>query len=77
MRQRNEETLRTVQLPARIVTRVEERLSRTEFDDTDAYVTYVLEEVLARVEDSSDEKPSEDDREELETRLKSLGYLED
>lgn len=59
------------------MTRVEERLPRTEFDDTDAYVTYVLEEVLARVEDSSDEKPSEGDREELETRLKSLGYLED
>ena len=73
------ENTQQVQLPARIVERVEERIRRTEFDDAGEYVAYVVEEVLATVEDDSEAGTEMDDtdREELETRLKSLGYLED
>lgn len=75
-RQRTEHTQR-VQLPAHVVDRVEKRLPRTEFDGPGDYIAYVVEEVLAQVEDDTDDAMDEDNREELEARLKSLGYLED
>lgn len=63
-----------VELPAALVDDIEERLEYTHFDDTSAYVTFVLQEVLAAV---ADEDPDYDavDREEVESRLESLGYL--
>lgn len=67
----------SVELPSRVVARVDGRLERSEFDTVEEYVTYVLEEVLARVEDATETDPVESvDREEIETRLKSLGYLD-
>lgn len=77
MSQTRSENTQQVQLPSQVVERVEARVPRTEFDDAGEYVAYVVEEVLAAVEDDSDENIDGDDREELETRLKSLGYLED
>lgn len=66
-----------VELPHSLVERVEARLDRSEFETVDEYVTYVLEEVLGRVEDASDDSRSETvDRAEVENRLKSLGYLD-
>lgn len=63
-----------VQLPSHLVERIESRLPHTGFDDANEYVAYVVEDVLAQVEDRVDDV--ENDREELESRLKSLGYLE-
>jgi hypothetical protein len=68
----------TVELPTRIVERVEARLPRTEFDSTGEYITYVMEEVLYRVEqETEDEDYEEVDEEEVKNRLKSLGYLDE
>lgn len=77
VREREETT--SVELPERVVSRVESRLPRTRFDDTGAYVTYVLEEVLARVEEDTDgavDAGEEIDEREVQERLESLGYLE-
>ncbi|WP_101294289.1 hypothetical protein [Halegenticoccus soli] len=69
---------RTVELPARIHRRVEARLPRSEFGSTDEYVTFVLEEVLSRVEDATEEENFQSiDRTEVEDRLRSLGYVSD
>jgi len=76
MTRQTSESTQQVQLPSRVVERIERRIPRTEFDDTSEYITHVLEEVLIRVEDHTAEEIDED-REELEARLKSLGYLED
>lgn len=66
-----------VELPTPLVDRVDARVERTEFETVDEYVTYVLEEVLGRVEAESDADPDGTvDREEVETRLRSLGYLD-
>jgi len=66
----------TVELPSRIVERVEQRLPRTEFDDSAAYITYVMEEVLYRVEQETEDDDFEAvDEDEVKDRLKSLGYL--
>lgn len=65
-----------VELPERIVDRVENRLPRTEFDSTPEYITYVMEEVLYRVEQETEDDDFEAvDENEVRDRLKSLGYL--
>jgi len=70
------ESSQPVDLPDRIVERVEARLPRTEFDDVSEYVTFVMEEVLYRVEEETEDDDFEAvDEEEVKDRLKSLGYL--
>lgn len=63
-------------MPTHLRDRVETRLQRTEFETIDEYVTYVLEEVLAHVEDASDDNYESVDEREVESRLKSLGYID-
>ncbi len=73
-----DEAKRSVDLPERIVERVEARLPRTEWDSPEEYMTYVLEEVLYRVEQETDDDEFEAvDEQEVEDRLKSLGYLDE
>lgn len=67
---------RTVELPAHVYARVEDRLHRTEFDSVDAYVAYAMEEVLFQVESATADEHDPTDEEEIERRLKSLGYLD-
>ncbi|MFB6095431.1 MAG: hypothetical protein ABEJ71_03135 [Halodesulfurarchaeum sp.] len=70
-----EETV-SLDIPKRIVDRVEDRLPRTEWDEPEEYITYVLEEVLYRVEKETEDDDFEPvDEEEVKDRLKSLGYL--
>lgn len=66
----------TISIPSSVVDRVDRRLQRSEFDTVDEYVTYVLQEVLGRIEDATDESVDTVDESEIETRLKSLGYLD-
>lgn len=71
-----DERTQSVELPNRIVSRVEDRLPRTEWDTPEEYVTYVMEEVLYRVEQETDDEEYESvDEDEVKDRLKSLGYL--
>lgn len=70
------EQRRPVELPDRIVDRVEARLPRTEFDGAPEYIAYVMEEVLYHVERETDDDEFESvDEDEVRDRLKSLGYL--
>ena len=72
------EQSQAVELPTRIVERVEERLPRTEFDSSGEYITYVMEEVLYRVEQETEDDDFEEvDEDEVKDRLKSLGYLDE
>lgn len=69
---------RTVALPAATVERIESRLPGTTFESADEYVRYVIEEALTNVETSDgavERNPT--DRDDVERRLRSLGYLED
>jgi hypothetical protein len=59
-------------------TKIEQRIPATEFDHVDEYVNHILAEVLDCVEDEnelSDIDPV--DEKEVESRLESLGYLND
>jgi len=72
------EPAETVELPERIVERVEDRLPRTEFDSPAEYITFVMEEVLYRVEQETEDDDFEPvDEDEVKDRLKSLGYLDE
>lgn len=65
----------TLELPAHVVEGVSARLAHTDFEDEAAYVTFVLEEVLASVDDGEETNYDAVDREEVESRLESLGYM--
>lgn len=67
----------SVELPERIVERVENRLPRTEFESPAEYITFVMEEVLYRVEEETEDDDFEGvDEDEVKDRLESLGYLD-
>lgn len=68
----------SLQLPADILEQIEARVERTELEDASDYVTYVLEEVLHEVEEDADLRASDQvDEDQVEDRLKSLGYLDE
>lgn len=70
-------TTRPVDLPRNVASRVEARLEYSEFDSVDEYVTFVVREVLAHVEDATDaESVDVVDKEEVDARLEALGYLD-
>lgn len=66
----------TVSIPPGLLERVEARVPRSGFESPDAYVAFVLEEVLARVESADDGAVETVSEAEVEQRLRSLGYLE-
>lgn len=71
-----QEETQSLELPQRIVERVEDRLPRTEWDTPPEYITFVLEEVLYHVEQETEDDDFEPvDEAEVRDRLKSLGYL--
>jgi Arc/MetJ-type ribon-helix-helix transcriptional regulator len=66
----------SVQLPSDVLSRIDTRVTHTEFDDRTEYITHVLEEVLYEVEQGTDPSAEEDvDEQQVQERLKSLGYL--
>jgi hypothetical protein len=75
MRQRDER--RSLDLPAEVVDRIERRLPRTDFDTPEAYVTYVMREVLYYVETEADGEFEPVDEADVKDRLRSLGYLDE
>ena len=75
MSQRGER--RSLDLPGEVVDRVERRLPRTDFDTAEAYVTYVMREVLYHVESETDEEFEPVDEADVKDRLRSLGYLDE
>lgn len=77
---------RNVAIRASIHERVASRVEGTDFEDPAEYIEFTLEEVLARVEneegasatsssDPLDRENDEEENEEVESRLESLGYL--
>ena len=70
-----------VDIPDEITKKLQKRVDSTgEFDSVQAYVEYILKQVVDRLEQEKEEneKPafSEEDEEKVKERLKSLGYLD-
>lgn len=64
-----------IKVPREILRKIEERIKGTEFESVEAYVNFVLEEVLKDEEEESSETFSEQDEEKVKDRLRALGYL--
>jgi Arc/MetJ-type ribon-helix-helix transcriptional regulator len=72
----NSQELESVELPTEVVERIETRVDHTEFEAAGAYITHVLEEVLYELEQDTDRSDADAvDEQQVEERLKSLGYL--
>lgn len=70
-----------VDVPKEIEEKLQKRVDSTdEFDSVQAYVEYILKQVVERLaeENKDDEQPafSEEDEEKVKERLRSLGYLD-
>lgn len=71
-----QDAVETIALPADLVHRVETRVQHTEFADVEAYLTHVLEEILYEAQTDADLEAAESvDEQQVQERLKSLGYL--
>ena len=64
---------KTITIPASLAERIKKRCEGTEFNNISAYVTHVLEELLASMEQKT--AYSKEDEEKVKERLKALGYL--
>jgi len=77
------ERFETITLPGELVERVQRRLKNSDFATVDEYIGYVVDQVLSQVEgaDSGDVKAkgdevfSKEDQENVEQRLRDLGYM--
>lgn len=67
---------RTVKIPENIYEKIQERIKDTEFKSVDEYVTYVLQEVLASLEEEEENVFTEEEEEKVKERLRALGYLD-
>ncbi len=68
---------KTVTIPTKLYEKIESRIRDTEFSSVSEYVTYVLTEVLAAIEEDEDvEVFTEEEEEKVKERLRALGYLD-
>lgn len=66
----------TVEIPSDTLSKIEERVSYTEFDSASDYIGYVLNEILYQIEQEDEPMSTNDiNEEQVQERLKSLGYL--
>jgi hypothetical protein len=58
--------------------KLKKRLKETEFKTVSEYVNFILEEVLASLEEQEEEDTgySEEEEEKVKQRLKDLGYID-
>ncbi|MBO8175064.1 MAG: CopG family transcriptional regulator [Thermococcus sp.] len=67
----------TVSIPKPLYEKIKKRIEGTGFTSVSDYVTYVLREVLASLEEEEKEEVfSEEEEEKVKERLRALGYLD-
>jgi len=65
-----------VSVRADLYKRIERRVADSEFNDVDEYIEFVLEELLSQLEGTGSLDGDTSGNEEVQDRLKELGYLE-
>lgn len=66
----------TVSIPSTLAEKLKQRIEGTGFTSLSSYVTYVLRELVANMEEEDDEVFSKEDEERIKERLRALGYLD-
>jgi Arc/MetJ-type ribon-helix-helix transcriptional regulator len=65
----------TVSIPTTLAEKIRQRIEGTGFSSISGYVTYVLRELIANM-DEEEEAFSKEDEEKIKDRLRALGYLD-
>ncbi|RLI89687.1 MAG: CopG family transcriptional regulator [Archaeoglobales archaeon] len=67
----------TVSIPVQLYEKIKQRIEGTGFTSVSDYVTYVLREVLASLEEEEKEEVfTKEEEEKVKERLRALGYLD-
>ena len=67
----------TVSIPTVLYKKIKKRIEGTGFTSVSDYVTYVLREVLASLEEEEKQRAfSKEEEEKVKERLRALGYLD-
>jgi Arc/MetJ-type ribon-helix-helix transcriptional regulator len=67
----------SVSIPEEIYKKIESRIEGAGFSSVSEYVTYVLKEVLASLEEEEEEQVfTEEEEEKVKERLRALGYID-
>ena len=66
----------TISIPTPLAEKIKKRIKGTGFTSLSSYVTYVLREVLAGIEEENEQAFSKEDEERVKDRLRALGYLD-
>ena len=69
-----------IEIPEELIKKLQKRVDATdEFDSVEAYISYIIKQVVERLETEGKEEKSafsEADEEKVKDRLRSLGYLD-
>ncbi len=74
--EKEEKKYTTVSIPTPLAEKIKKRIEGTGFTSISSYVTYVLRELLASMEEEEEEVFSKEDEEKIKERLRALGYLD-
>ena len=74
MNQKGDTQFVNISIPISLCRKIKERLEGTEFTTVEAYVAFVLSEVVS--DDEEDNAFSEEDEAEVKNRLRDLGYID-
>lgn len=65
-----------ISIPKTLYEKTKARIEGTDFDSVSEYVTYVLREVLANLEEEKDLTLTKEEEDKVKERLKALGYID-
>ena len=73
---KKEQESKAVFIPAKLYSRIEERVKTTGFGSVDEYVIFVLDEVLQEEGEEGERAFNKEEEEEVKKRLRALGDLD-
>ncbi|MEM2085817.1 MAG: CopG family transcriptional regulator [Archaeoglobaceae archaeon] len=65
-----------ISIPKTLYEEIKARIEGTDFDSVSEYVTYVVREVLANLEEEKDITLTKEEEDKVKERLKALGYID-
>ena len=66
----------TVSIPKPLFDKIKKRIKNTGFASVSEYVTFVLREVIASLEEEKKDVFTKEEEEKIKERLRALGYIE-
>ncbi|NPA86546.1 MAG: CopG family transcriptional regulator [Candidatus Diapherotrites archaeon] len=72
----DEKKYTTVSIPKPLYDKIKELIEGTGFTSVSDYVTYVLREIVASIEEEKEEVFSKEEEEKIKARLRALGYID-